>query len=298
MSGGSGNGRWGGEKRRKGQRYREDPSHSVCPSGGMSAGRYTGNQRRVKVRSVTLSGHLRRALPARPTETARTATLRSDVRRYDSSMHDHSGTSGIVALIVVAGGGAAAATATDHTSAILAFIGALLVALIAAATAGRRQMRELDGADRRLREQLAHDRAVAELAHLRDLLDEAAALYEASLEPIFSLGFHAEAFDPEDKEHFADALETAVRAQVKVSGMLRRLQLRFDGEHDVVRSYDTIREALYQAIKTADTVTDGDPPSQELADAIDARLDEARRGFAGFCIASRRLIAPSMRNAE
>ena len=102
------------------------------------------------------------------------------------------GTTAVGAVTVVG------ATKTNYTAPILAFAGVLLVALMTAFTATRareaeseRQRQRLDvdserqrdalAAEReRLRLQLAHERGMADLEHLRALLDDAAvALHDA-----------------------------------------------------------------------------------------------------------------------
>jgi hypothetical protein len=99
----------------------------------------------------------------------------------------------VVGLVVVVGGTAAvtATAASSYVAPILAFVGAILVAVIAAVTADRRQRRALtaEGArhDASLRAesgrqvtQLEHSRGLADLADLRSLLDEVAtALHQA-----------------------------------------------------------------------------------------------------------------------
>ena len=78
---------------------------------------------------------------------------------------------GTVVVVTVAVLGA---SSTDNTGPILAFVGAVLVALTAAYTAGRRQARALEAESGRLAQQLEHDRELADLAAVRSALDEAA----------------------------------------------------------------------------------------------------------------------------
>ena len=97
----------------------------------------------------------------------------------------------IIVLVVFGGATVAASTTTSYVAPILAFVGAVLVATIAAVTAGRRQRQALAAEGLRHRQsleaennrhdaQLAHARELADLADLRLLLDEAAStLHEA-----------------------------------------------------------------------------------------------------------------------
>lgn len=66
----------------------------------------------------------------------------------------------------------------DHTAAWLAFIGAVLVALIAAGTAQWRLRRQLSDEAKRLGSQLDHDRHMADVADLRRVLKRALDVYE------------------------------------------------------------------------------------------------------------------------
>lgn len=91
-------------------------------------------------------------------------------------------------MIVVAGGAAVAgATQTNQTAAILAFAGAILVAIIAAYTAGRRQVRALRAERERQADRLAHERQLQDVEHLRQFLDEAAAAFEAAHDALVEL---------------------------------------------------------------------------------------------------------------
>lgn len=107
----------------------------------------------------------------------------------------HDAITGTTAVVIVAGGSAIAANQTSNAGAILTFVGAITVAVIAAWTAERRQARQLDAeaqrqvealdAERgRLLATLAHERALADLADARDLLSETVEHLERALRVI------------------------------------------------------------------------------------------------------------------
>jgi hypothetical protein len=97
----------------------------------------------------------------------------------------------VAGTVAVGGAAAYGAAQTDHTAPILTFAGAILVALITAFTTNRRQQHQLEAESKRqqlaleaerdrLRLQLAHEREMADLQHVRNLLDDAAvALHDA-----------------------------------------------------------------------------------------------------------------------
>jgi hypothetical protein len=99
---------------------------------------------------------------------------------------------GAALVVVVAGGAAAGASQASTAGPYLTFAAAIIVALItwfatdrrqtrALAAEGERQVRSLDAERARLVLELKHTRAMADLAGLRGLLDEAAvALHRAS----------------------------------------------------------------------------------------------------------------------
>jgi hypothetical protein len=109
---------------------------------------------------------------------------------------------------------------TDHLAAWLTFAGVLLVAVIAAFTA-----------QWRLRVQLRHERELADLSRLRQVLDEAAAAVEAAVEPTQLLIGRAHRYNPADQDAAAaradmkalcDEVHEAVRV---IAVFFRRLAL-------------------------------------------------------------------------
>jgi len=109
---------------------------------------------------------------------------------------------------------------TDHLAAWLTFSGVIIVALIAAITA-----------QWRLRVQLRHERELADLSRLRQVLDEAAGAVEAAVEPTQLLIGRAHQYDPTQEnaaaaraemEELSDDVHEAVRV---IAMFFRRLAL-------------------------------------------------------------------------
>src|SRR4051794_9340282 len=96
---------------------------------------------------------------------------------------------GAVALgtVVVSGIAIFGATSSDKTAPILAFAGAIIVALLTAYTTNRRQERALAAEHDRLQLQLRHDRTIADVVELRTVVDSA---LDAARNARVSLHFH------------------------------------------------------------------------------------------------------------
>jgi hypothetical protein len=122
------------------------------------------------------------------------------------------------------------ASATDDTGPILAFVGAVLVALIAAFTAGRRQKRALEAESGRLAQQLEHERELVDLAAVRSLLDEAASALQSVDLP------HPEFMEDADADR-----ERALGKRDELRAIRSRLAVRFGHSHVLVA---TMEEAI------------------------------------------------------
>jgi LPXTG-motif cell wall-anchored protein len=193
------------------------------------------------------------------------------------------------ALIIIAGGTVAAATGTDQTGPILAFVGALLVAVIAALTAGRRQRRALDAESARLAQQLKHDRELSDVAHLRELLDNAAYAYESAFRALRDLGLAV------DRKEFGEVKATYASADTALEefrATTSRLRLRFVLDHPIVTGYD---RSLRAFVNLQGALLEGpltSPAEPWDLDEVKPHFDEAWAGFHEFSTASRDLIGP------
>ncbi len=147
----------------------------------------------------------------------------------------------VPALVIVVAGGAAiaGATQTNQTAAILAFAGAIIVALIAAVTAGRRQVRALRAERERQSDRLAHERQLQDVEHLREFLDEASAAFEDAHMALSEL-----ATDLLSPGRSPGLHEAAARAAMGIKVMRRRVALRFPPEHPVGAAYGEIDQAV------------------------------------------------------
>lgn len=196
-------------------------------------------------------------------------------------------------IVIVAGATVAATQTTSNAGPILAFIGAVLVAMIAAAAAHRRQRLEIAAAEQRqqqaldaeaarLEQQLGHARRLDEVAHLRELVDEAAKVYEdadsAALELFLESGDHNL-----EEERFLGLYERASNAQIRTAEMLRRLQLRFPAEEALVTSWDALRGGFHEALEQVPSY----PEFKVLhPDELLDGLAPTKQGFAMFCTAT------------
>jgi hypothetical protein len=86
----------------------------------------------------------------------------------------------------------AVASSSEQTGPILAFAGALTVALITALTAQRRLRSQLAAEEGRLASQLRHDRTLRDLDELRSLLDEAAVAAASAMKAFLDLNVAAQ----------------------------------------------------------------------------------------------------------
>lgn len=194
----------------------------------------------------------------------------------------------VPALVVVVAGGAAAAgaTQTSQTGPILAFTAALLVALIAASTAGRRQVRALQAEGQRQADRLSHERQLQDVEHLREFLDEAAAAYEDAHSATSDM-----AVDLLTARRSPGLHEAATRASIAVGVMRRRVGLRFSPEHPVSVAYGNVSEHVDARVGFLLEVIERLGPNEGMTEGDDKRDDElsdqAREAFGRFADAAR-----------
>lgn len=146
-------------------------------------------------------------------------------------------------VVLVAGGTIAVARGSDSIGPILTFVGAILVALITAYTTNRRQQTQLKAEERRQATQLAHDRRMRDLEHLRVVLSEAAVAYD---DVILALA----RFENEPSET-AIGVDPHAAFRTAASHM-SRLQLWLPGEGAIVTHYTSALGALDGVLKILD----------------------------------------------
>ena len=163
----------------------------------------------------------------------------------------------------------------------LTFAGAILVALIAAATA-----------EARLRKQLTHERQLADLAELRAVLDSAAIavwrIMEAysnctsTLQWLHNEGLTRDHAGPDGKP--VDAHRQATyEALFRLDELVMRLAIRIGSDTSLVAAIHAFRERVIEAVEAAGNLdpTKDDPevmldePRRALADARDEVLSLA-----------------------
>ena len=183
--------------------------------------------------------------------------------------------SGGILLLLVAGGTVAGATQTDETGPILAFVGALLVVLITAVTTDRRQRRQIAAEGSRhtetlttqsgeLRRQLAHDRKLADLQHLRALLDSCAAAHEESSASCIAFAVALRRDPGTDdapvlavlerrRDRYTRSYDAARRIEVET----RRLEMRYPVEHPICATFIEVHDAAVARFRFLSEVEDG-----------------------------------------
>jgi hypothetical protein len=149
-------------------------------------------------------------------------------------------------VLVVAVAAITVAPKTDHTSSILAFVGVLLVALITAYTASRRQRTglaaeaerhaaTLNAEEKRLEAQLGHERRMSDIADLRLTLEDALAASDA----IGDIAYQINDGSFEDDAHAA--FEQQMRAFAKT---IDRLQIRLPDDDPILRAHRDLHDSL------------------------------------------------------
>jgi hypothetical protein len=177
------------------------------------------------------------------------------------------------ATAVVGAGAILGATSTDDTGPILAFVGALLVAVITAYTA-----------DRHLRQQLAHDRELHDLDSLRALLVRASTAMFSTVGPLATIKVELEGKEgpPADiPDEALDGLEALQDRHAELVEMWAELSLYFDEDDAIYAAFERFRLAAVSVLDLFVT----DPRLEELAELMRAvpvitgeSADEFRRG--------------------
>jgi hypothetical protein len=164
---------------------------------------------------------------------------------------------------------------TDHLTAWLAFIGAIIVASIAAVTAQWRLRAHLGSEERRHREQLEFDRAETDRAELRRILDDLAKqlliVENAATAGRAKLAIAADAdLASDDPGHYPTWDDQIDRFADELVGQIQRLSLRLGPEgSDLVRLATKVRtDAVRIWIALLD---EGTPPGKRLENVTRSR---------------------------
>jgi hypothetical protein len=173
----------------------------------------------------------------------------------------------------------ALANPPDHTAAWLAFVGALLVAIIAAGTAQWRQAVALKAERERLDDQLRHDRELKDLEELRVVLDAAGAkmgqLFESFKRVWMALEGKVQPGDDDPAVTFnVDRLQTVTAVE--------RTALRLGREHGVQLKLQEALDSIglaWSALRAATASgTDAGAAMDPHLDAFQAAWDAFRDG--------------------
>jgi hypothetical protein len=170
---------------------------------------------------------------------------------------------------------AQAADSSDNTAAWLTFVGAILVAALAAFTA-----------QIRLRAQLKHDRELRDVEHLRSVLDEAAGLLETAIARLFEYGA-ARHDEDQTEEDIEEARERAVEARWAMERHERRLDIRLPRDEPAAVAYSAAIDAIEGAINALGRTPT--PTATDLENFADMRKLGAQQ-HARFTAAARNLV--------
>ena len=164
---------------------------------------------------------------------------------------------GAVLLVV---GGAGVAAKPDDTGPILAFIGALIVAILASWTARRNMRDQIDGEADRHQKTLDSDRSLVDIQHLRELLDSSAAAYEDAYAATvrYAVALQHPPNTTEDRDRRGQAFSEAYAAERKLSTELHRIEMRFEDGHPVCNAYREVDEQVKKRVQFLSDLEDTD----------------------------------------
>src|SRR3954471_18476520 len=183
----------------------------------------------------------------------------------------------IGAVFVVGGAVAAGASQTDHFAPILAFAGALIVAVLTAVTTNRRQDHQLRAEERRQRAELAagadrlerqlrSERRRQDVEHMRVLMDEVSAEWAHTIEGLQRLSVGA--LDP-DADNDAEPIYDPARHYPQLLALAARLDLRLGHHHPLAARFHDAVVSLAPAMLRAIVAEKQD------TDAIDKGVEQA-----------------------
>jgi PAS domain-containing protein len=151
---------------------------------------------------------------------------------------------------------------------LIALTGALSAALIAAWSAGRRQVRQLDANADRQRDELRHDRTLVDLQELRAVFDDAAANLSAAARAM------ARAHQVWKERAVGDTDMTAMRdAEEALGGSAERIRIRL-GDGKATEAYRAAADKFSEAVRLIEPKTE--PTSREERAA---ETDRIKREF-------------------
>lgn len=209
------------------------------------------------------------------------------------------------------------ASVGDQTPAVLTFVGALILALIAAGTAQWRQ-----------RVQLRYDREIRDLEELRSLLDECARMAGTTNQLLIFLLNRSRSIPRtpspieaasqgrpmllrelgvvvtiSDRDYsstdptFRALEDTFYKAAAPVFGLYQRIVMRLGEEHDISRSYLEL-QLQWVALGISALLADTDPGSDERDAGIEMIKAEVRDAHFAFLHSARLKIGSKVRDQK
>jgi hypothetical protein len=188
----------------------------------------------------------------------------------------------IVATAAVSACALIVATQTDETGPVLAFSGAIVVAVITWVSSDRRQDRALVAERERQSAQLTHDRELADLADLRELLDEAARAFQRATEAGPSRSWLAETEGSDVWATFSGTVDKLMSSDGELDALIVRLSVRLGREHVITASLVAAGRALREMASGLAWFTPGDPAYESDSSTERERIVEAGIALFGY----------------
>lgn len=163
----------------------------------------------------------------------------------------------------------AVALASDDPTPALTLAGALVLAIIAAETADTRQQRQIEAERERHLATLTHARELADLADLRGLLDEAAAVLHRADKAAFTL---ADAYATDGAEVDGERQTKLATEVYALDDLEPRLEVRLGRSAPAARAFAESTSAainVVQAVRRGEEATVAKSAAAALADAKD-----------------------------
>jgi hypothetical protein len=176
----------------------------------------------------------------------------------------------------------------DHLAPWLAFVGALLVATIAAVTAQARLRAQLYAEDKRHRDQLSFQRAETDRAELRQILDALAEHMHGirdAARGVVSMGEEVlEEEGTEEQDYWQKRLDEYAKQLANegdaAARQIQRLRLRLGSEGSSLILSAEVARGYAQSVQWALTLRSVPPDLQAAKDARDKLNSQADRFFA------------------
>ncbi|MTD47466.1 hypothetical protein GKE82_25010 [Conexibacter sp. W3-3-2] len=198
----------------------------------------------------------------------------------EASAHGDLGPMAATAGAVVVAG--VAAIAFDAVAAALAFLAAIIVAAMTWVGTERRQREALAADAAKQERQLAHDRALTDVADIRALLDEAAVSLHIAFYALMNAQAALTSFGTKLHTTAPEAGEAVTDAGTTLDSVAARLAVRLGRDHAVAAAFIRADEALLEVNRALGLVFGdeaGSPQGAEEMKKVRDRIRDAAKSF-------------------